>query len=84
VTSPLRFLCGFSFPKAYLQPLRNCFLIGLVATISVIAAAQTAIELKKVQAKKADDFVDSVGINVHMEYTNTPYRNYQVAAGVDS
>lgn len=35
------------------------------------AAAQTTVP-----ARPADQFVDSMGINVHMEYANTPYKHY--------
>jgi hypothetical protein len=31
---------------------------------------------KTIQARAADAFVDSMGVNVHMEYTSTPYGNY--------
>lgn len=46
-------------------------LILLISSITAPALAQTTI-----QARKAIDFVDSMGINVHFEYTNTPYKNY--------
>lgn len=39
--------------------------------LSTLATAQTGI-----QARPADQFVDSMGINVHMEYANTPYNDY--------
>ena len=47
--------------------------------LAAVALAQTMI-----QARRADDFVDSMGINVHMEATNTPYRNYfQINVSLD-
>jgi len=47
--------------------------ITLLACLAPTASAQATI-----QAKSADQFVDSMGINVHMEAANTPYRDYDV------
>ena len=60
----------FSF-HYYPEIFMKLFLTCLLATAAVPTFAQTTI-----QARKADRFVDSLGINVHMEYANTPYNNY--------
>lgn len=44
-----------------------------VMTMTAVSHAQ-----ETVQAKQADKFVDSIGVNVHMEYLGTPYGNYQM------
>jgi hypothetical protein len=57
--------------QRFLPAAAKLALASLIVTIAATAAAQTMI-----QARKADQFVDSMGINVHMEYGNTPYKNY--------
>jgi hypothetical protein len=47
-----------------------CFVAGVLTTATV---AQT-----KIQARRADDFVDSMGINLHMEATSSPYNRYKL------
>jgi hypothetical protein len=37
---------------------------------------QHGLQQVRIQARVADKFVDSLGINVHMEYSHTPYGNY--------
>lgn len=58
------------------QPLANClqlcFTCLVSGILSTVAAAQTTI-----RARTADEFVDSMGINVHMEATTTPYKRYE-------
>lgn len=49
----------------------SIILPGVIAISAVTALAQV-----KIQAREADRFVDSMGIDVHMEYTQTPYKNY--------
>src|SRR5215469_10099574 len=46
----------------------------LLATI--LAGAATLSAQVRIQAHAADRFINSMGVNVHMEYTNTPYGNY--------
>jgi hypothetical protein len=47
----------------------SCILLGAgVAALAASGAAQSGI-----QARRAGDFVGSMGINVHMGYTHTPY-----------
>jgi hypothetical protein len=60
------------FPLKYLLMRRTLFC--LVATI--LASAVTLSAQVKVQARATDRFIDSMGVNVHMEYTNSPYGNY--------
>jgi hypothetical protein len=47
-------------------------LVGIALLIAEASLGQSA----RIQARDADRFVDSVGVNVHMESANTPYRNY--------
>jgi hypothetical protein len=49
----------------------------LSIALTVATSAGTAGAQIKIQARDADQFVDSMGVNVHMEYTNTPYQNYE-------
>jgi hypothetical protein len=53
------------------EKLVKVFLTGLILPIAATGFAQTTI-----QARPADRFVDSIGVNVHMEYANTPYKHY--------
>src|SRR5579862_7393268 len=46
-------------------------LTGLTVSPTSTTLAQT-----KIQAREADGFVDSMGVNVHMESLNTPYKDY--------
>lgn len=48
------------------------FLAPLIVTFVTVGSAQTGI-----RARKTDEFVDSMGINVHMEYKATAYGRYQ-------
>lgn len=58
--------------------------LSICMTFSTTATAQTAAQRDqvgqdrqvRVQARVADKFVDSMGINVHMESRKTPYGNY--------
>ena len=45
----------------------------LVAALCSVSSVWAQI---RIQAKPADRFVDSLGVNVHMEYTDTPYGRY--------
>ncbi len=51
--------------------LGTVFVAGMFVAIAAIGFAQTHI-----QSKRADQFVDSLGINVHMESPNWPYDQY--------
>src|SRR5579863_3405130 len=44
-----------------------------ILALFILAAAASKAGETGIQAKRAADFVDSMGINVHMKYTNTPY-----------
>jgi hypothetical protein len=62
----------FFFPRFIPRSLRSC-LTSLLLTIAVsgVVGAET------IQARAADQFVDSMGVNVHMESNTTPpYKNY--------
>jgi hypothetical protein len=50
--------------------------IRIVLTALAITTATTAVAQTNIQARKADEFVDSMGINVHMESTTPPYNDY--------
>lgn len=54
-------------------PFLKYAVISLVCLMSTLAFAQI-----RVPARRANEFVDSMGINVHMEATSTPYGNYDV------
>jgi hypothetical protein len=54
-----------------LRPIAVILLSWLLA-----APAATSIAQINIRAREADRFVDSMGINVHMEYAGTPYQNY--------
>lgn len=58
----------FSFPRVFTK--EACFLPALILQAPLLFS-QT-----RIQARAADEFVDSMGINVHMEYTSTPYGDY--------
>jgi hypothetical protein len=66
-----------SFLGSFLHFVRNAskasYALCIAATLT--AAAQTATQVT-IQAKGADQFVGSMGINVHMENTSPPYNNY--------
>jgi hypothetical protein len=51
----------------------------LLVPIAPTAIAQLEVQNKEeIQARKAAEFVDSMGINIHMEYNTTlPYRRYE-------
>jgi len=48
----------------------------IILSWQMTANGVTALAQTNIQARDADRFVDSMGINVHMESTNTPYKNY--------
>ncbi len=45
----------------------------MAATLAVVAAALAPASAGAVTAKPADSFVESIGVNVHFGYTDTPY-----------
>lgn len=49
---------------------------ALFPTVVMSVLPVTLWAQAKIQARAADRFVDSIGVNVHMEYTNTPYGSY--------
>jgi hypothetical protein len=49
---------------------------GVILPGVIAISAVTALAQVRIQAREADRFVDSMGINVHMEYAQTPYKNY--------
>ena len=51
---------------------------GLAAILSVLPATVHAQET----AKQADSFVDSIGINIKLNYTDTPYGNFPMVEQV--
>ena len=50
--------------------------INVIPTTGAGSVASAANASDSVNAKNADAFVDSVGINVHLHYTDTPYANF--------
>ncbi len=62
----------FSFRPPIRSVLRNLILLpGLIVPLAATGFAQTIV-----QARQADQFVDSMGVNVHMESSSLPYSNY--------
>lgn len=49
-------------------------LVLLTVFLSILAAALNA--QTRVPARSADEFVDSMGVNVHFEYSNSAYKHY--------
>ena len=47
-----------------------------LAVISLTVGAATCFAQTRIQAREADRFVNSMGINVHMESTSNPYNDY--------
>ena len=58
------------------SPTSHCSQTIVIITWLIAADGVAALAQTQIQAKEADRFVDSMGINVHMESTNTPYKNY--------
>ena len=58
-------------PGRLQENLVKIFLTGLIVSLASTGLAQT-----KIHAKEADQFVDSLGVNVHMESAHSPYNNY--------
>ncbi len=56
---------------------RNRAAAGIMLGISVVCAFLSASPLDAQNADSADDFVNSVGINVHLNYLDTPYANFE-------
>jgi hypothetical protein len=46
--------------------------LAILLNLSICTSAYAKTE----QAKKSDSFVDSIGVNVHLFYTNTAYKNF--------
>lgn len=51
-------------------------LLVLLIFVAAPLIAQTDVPATTVQARSADEFVGSMGINVHVEYPDLPYSNY--------
>lgn len=66
----------FSVSAACVVARRMC---AILPGLLVIGAA-TALAQVRIQAREADQFVDSMGINVHMESTILPYSSTNYAA----
>jgi hypothetical protein len=64
----LMFVSHLSFRSVLLR----IGLAGFMAAMSNASQAQITV-----QAREADKFVDSMGVNVHMEYLSTPYGDYK-------
>jgi hypothetical protein len=65
----------FSSPRLPDEP-GKLFLSALFVLITGTGFAATGFAQTTIQARGADRFVDSLGVNVHMEYANTPYQHY--------
>ncbi|MGB6487453.1 MAG: hypothetical protein WBE91_11260 [Steroidobacteraceae bacterium] len=44
-----------------------------IAAVLLLTSSVAAFGQQEIEARKAASFVDSMGINVHFEYTQTPY-----------
>ena len=64
------FSSSFALKSALTRRIAFC----LIATMLASAASLSA--QVKTQARATERFIESMGVNVHMEYTNTPYGNY--------
>src|SRR5580704_1539642 len=53
-------------------------LLTVTFTLLVIATSATGWAQITIQARAAGQFVDSMGVNVHLESQHLPYRNYFV------
>ncbi len=47
--------------------------LGALLLAAITGTAHAAVE----QARGADDFIDSIGMNIHLPYTNTAYGDYK-------
>jgi hypothetical protein len=64
------FFSGLSFSS------RRAKLVSMGLTGLMLTHAATVVAQTEIQAAKADRFVDSMGVNVHMEALSTPYKYY--------
>src|SRR4051794_28615698 len=60
------------------RSLRAALLSTVVAAGTLALAAPPEAGADAHRARRADDFVNSVGVNVHLGYTNTPYRRHDL------
>lgn len=85
-------MCSTNFPLGrFFMKRIGVFLGTVTAIIVVILLAQigraqasdpeTKTEKTTIQARSADKFVDSMGINVHMESSHAPYSDYGLING---
>ena len=63
------------FFSRFAQPHLLAYRIKVCGIAAVLAPATLCAQVK-LQAHAAERFLDSMGVNVHMEYTTTPYGNY--------
>lgn len=54
-------------------PAHRVLCSAVIALLALTGCRSAAAALPSVKAVSADQFVDSVGINLHLAYTNTPY-----------
>ena len=54
-------------------PLRGRLLGALLLALTGVAGAASGASAAPLPARPADAFVESVGVNVHLGYTDTPY-----------
>jgi hypothetical protein len=64
--SPYFFFCRIFWKRA----------VVCLAALTAVSAGAAARAQSNIRAKSADAFVDSMGVNVHLEYGQTPYKNY--------
>lgn len=63
------FISRFPQPHFLAYPTKGCLIAAVLSPAILCAQVE-------VQAHATERFIDSMGVNVHMEYTNTPYGNY--------
>ena len=65
-----------AFEKVWRSLLTGPIVISLAVISLDVGCATTSFAQTRIHAREADRFVDSMGINVHMESTSKPYNEY--------
>jgi hypothetical protein len=69
----------FAFCRSFRRLLLSANVLVLTSVATTVSYAQTTSQPgEEIRARQAGEFVDSMGVNIHMEYLNTPYGNYDL------